>query len=123
MYIRLGATRRVFVFKDFVIKIPNIQEYRLFLHGILSNLKEKSIYKNCKNRDDLAKVKFCDKLGLILIMERAEELNKNINWLNFKEKIYEKYENDNMKDIMISDCKPTNWGYINNKLIKIDYGS
>lgn len=118
----LGATRRVFVFKTFVIKVPNTQEYKLFLHGILANLQEKVFSRI--NRPDLAKVKFCGKLGLFLIMERAETLDViNLDWLKFKEDLEEQYKNDEMKEFMLSDAKPCNWGYIDNKLVKIDYGS
>lgn len=122
MRIKRGATRIVFIFKQFVIKIPNIQEYRLFLNGLLANLQEKEFSK--MNRSDLCHVKFCTKFGLILIMNKAEELDiKNIDWLIFKEQLESKYENDQMKEFILSDSKPSNWGYINNKLVKIDYGN
>src|SRR5665647_112728 len=111
--IKLGSTRRVFIFKTFVIKIPNTKEYRLFLYGLLANTQEK-VFSSLK-RCDLAKVKFCDKLGLILIMEKTEEIEENIDWLKFKEDLEEKYKNDNMKEFMLSDAKPTNWGYIGNR--------
>jgi len=122
MNIKLGSTRRVFVFRNFVIKIPNTQEYKLFLNGILSNLQEKLFSK--MNRLDLAKVKYCDRFGLILIMEKAKEFDyNNLNWLEFKNALEEKYKNDDMKEFMLSDAKPTNWGIINGELVKIDYGS
>lgn len=122
MIIKKGATRTVFVFNKFVIKIPNFQEYKLFLNGLLANLQEKSFSK--MNRIDLAKVKYCNKFGFILIMEKAQELDvKNIDWLRFKERLEDKYKNDDMKEFMLSDSKPSNWGYINNKLVKIDYGN
>ena len=122
MNIKLGSTRRVFVFRNFVIKIPNTQEYKLFLNGILSNLQEKLFSK--MNRLDLAKVKYCDRFGLILIMEKAKEFDyNNLNWLEFKNTLEEKYKNDDMKEFMLSDAKPTNWGIINGELVKIDYGS
>jgi hypothetical protein len=118
---RLGATRLVFLFKNFVIKIPNLNEYKLFLNGILANLQEKVFSK--MNRPDLAKVMFCGKLGLFLVMERAEEIDcKSINWNEFKEQLEKNYKNDEMKEFMLSDPKPSNWGYINGKLVKVDYG-
>jgi hypothetical protein len=118
----LGATRRVFIFKTFVIKVPNTQEYKLFLHGILANLQEKVFSQ--MNRPDLARVKFCDKLGLFLIMERAEVLDIiNLDWLKFKEDLEERYKDDEMKELMLSDAKPCNWGYIDGELVKIDYGN
>ena len=119
MKIKQGATRKVFVFKKVVVKIPTIIEYRLFLNGILANLQEKSF---SGIHSDLAKVKFCDKLGLILIMEKVDVLSNDINWLDFNNSLKEKYKNDKLKDFLLSDCKPSNWGYINNHLVKVDYG-
>ena len=122
MQIKLGSTRKVFIFKNFVIKIPNIQEYRLFLHGILANLQEKTF--SCMNRIDLGKVKFCSHFGFILAMEKANVLNyEDIDWNKFEDFLKLKYKDDEMKEFMLSDLKPTNWGYINNQLVRIDYGN
>ena len=74
MIVKRGATRIVFVFKSVVLKVPNIQSYGLFLHGILANLQEKSFSRGC-NRDNLAKVMSCDPLGLFLVMEKAEVID------------------------------------------------
>jgi hypothetical protein len=116
-----GSSRTVFVFDKFVIKIPNTKEYRLFLSGILANLQEKLFSRMC--REDLAKVMFCDKLGLFLIMEKADMNYVKYNWKYFKDFIKNKYVNDAMKDFMLSDLKYDNWGYIKGRLIKIDYGN
>lgn len=121
MDICLGATRRVFVFKNFVVKVPNIQEYRLFLHGILANIQENTFSKI--GRSDLAKVKFCSKFGFILIMERANIISNEVDASDFFDMINQKYKDDYMKDFMISDLKSSNWGYVNGQLVKIDYGN
>lgn len=124
MNIKLGATRKVFIFNNIVIKTPNMKEYRLFINGILSNLQEKEFSKI--GRKDLAKVIFCDKLGLFLIMKKLNEVDVNINWIEFRNKLEEIYQNedDNMKQFMLSDMKPSNWGYDENgMLVKIDYGN
>lgn len=110
------------MFKDFVIKIPNTNKYRLFLHGILANLQEKRFSKT--NRPDLAKVKFCDCFGIVLIMEKAEVLNnENTDLKLFKKTLKSKYKNDKMKSFMLSDLDCSNWGYRNDMLVKIDYGN
>ena len=122
MKVKLGATRKVFIFKNFVVKVPNAHEYRLFLNGILGNLQEKAFSK--MGRYDLAKVKFCDILGLVLIMERAQMVDvENVDYENFKDKLEEIYKDDDMKEFMLSDAKPSNWGYIKERLVKIDYGN
>ena len=122
MKTKIGATRIVFIFNKIVIKIPNIKEYRLFLHGILANMQEYTFYKRSK-REDLAKVYFISPLGLFIIMRKAKVFCNKVNHLNFLNMIEDKYKNDVMKDFMLSDCKVTNWGIINKKLVKIDYGN
>lgn len=114
-----GATRIVFIFKKFVIKIPNVREYKLFLYGILSNLQEKTFSK--MKREDLAHVYFCSPFGLFLIMQRAE-VTSDMNERRFIRMIYKKYKDDDLRCFMIADCKPDNWGYINGNLVKVDYG-
>ena len=120
MKISKGATRNVLIFKQFVIKIPTIKEYRLFLKGILANLQEK---KWSGHHIDLAKVLFCSKFGLFLIMERADVISNNIDWASFQLMIKSKYQYDNLQDFLLSDLKPSNWGYIRDHLVKIDYGN
>lgn len=100
--------------------MPTNKEYRLFLHGILSNLQEK---KWSGKHFDLAKVLFCDKLGLFLIMQRAEILDNSYNTsIYLQYELERKYKYDELKDFLMSDCKPSNWGYIKCHLVKIDYG-
>lgn len=120
MKIESGITRNCLVFKNIVIKFPTFISYKLFLKGLLANLQEKQFSK--LEREDLAKVYYGNSLGLVIIMKRANVVDVLCNWGEFKDMIYKKYENDNMKDFMLSDCKPSNWGYINNNLVKIDYG-
>lgn len=120
MRILNGVTRIVIVLNKIVIKIPNFRNYKNFLNGILANLQEKE-FSNI--HDDLAKVKYCNCLGLFLIMEKVEAVDpKNIEYKEFKGRIVEKYKNDPLSEFMLSDCKPENWGYKENKLVKLDYG-
>jgi len=118
--IERGATRIVFVFKKFVLKIPTFKQYDLFLNGLLANLQEK-LWSG--NHPDLARVSFCGKLGFVLIMERAEVLGNDTNWLDTMEVLEEKYKDDELVEFLLSDFKPSNWGYINGQLKKIDYGN
>ena len=114
-----GSTRMVFVFKSNVIKIPNIRNYKLFLNGILSNLQENEFSKI--GRVDLAKVKYCDFLGIILVMDKACRVNIPLNLL--KKTLEKKYKYDYMKEFMLSDFKLSNWGVVGTELVKVDYGS
>jgi hypothetical protein len=119
--IKEGSTRIVFIFKNCVLKIPNFKvQYNHFLLGLLANISEGERSKELINAD-VAKVKYYNKLGLFLIMERAYPVDKNIDWLRFKETIENKYKNHELGWFMLEDAKPYNWGYINGNLVKIDY--
>jgi len=120
MKINKGSTRNVLVFRRFVVKIPTLKEYRLFLNGILANLQEKEW---SGHHPDLAKVIFCTRFGLFLVMEKAEVVSNNTNWQSFQTMIKEKYKDDDLKEFITSDTKPSNWGYVKNHLVKIDYGN
>lgn len=118
MKIGKGSTRIVLILSKFVIKIPSLTSYKLFLNGILSNLSEKQW---SGHHADLARVYYCNKSGLFLVMERARVVSNNVNWLKFENMLEDKYKNDELKDFLLSDAKPSNWGYISGKLKKIDY--
>jgi len=118
-----GITRTVFIFNKFVIKIPTFKQYNLFLRGLLANLNEKSF---SGIHSDLARVYWCCGLGFLLIMERAEVIdNDGGKWgscWHFIKMLEEKYKDDKLKSFLLSDCKPSNWGLIGDRLVKIDYG-
>jgi hypothetical protein len=118
LMIKSGCTRSVLLFKNIALKMPTLKRYNLFLHGILANLQEKQF---SGSHPDLAEVKWCSPLGLILVMERAEAISLDGHSLYVGLK--EKYQDDKMKEFLLSDCKPSNWGYIKDRLVKIDYGS
>ena len=103
-----------------MIKIPNLfVQYDHFLYGLLANLKEKNMSGKHK---DLAKVFYCNNLGIFLIMEKAEVVSNDIDIGEFCDLLTDKYKDDKLKEFMLSDWKPSNWGYIRGRLVKIDYG-
>lgn len=121
MKISYGSTRIVFVFDifDFVIKIPALYNIKSLKRGYKSNRQE-YIYSKLK-RSDLCEVIF-NMLNLVIVMKKADVVDINCNWLKFHEYVENKYKNDELKDFMLEDLKPTNWGILNNMLVKIDYG-
>lgn len=120
MRIEKGSTRIVFIFNKLVIKMPNLLvQYDHFLYGLLANINERKMSGKHK---DLAKVFYGNKFGFILIMEKAEVISNDINWDKFKDSLFKIYQNDELREFMLSDYKPSNWGYIQNRLVKIDYG-
>lgn len=137
---RQGSTRIVFVFKSFVIKIPNfLKGYNLFLRGLFSNVQERKASKAnyfIPKGESLAKVLFSCPFGFWLIMEKAitveEILRKHYNehykptWERFcdlEENFYRVIEYKFRKDeFMLWDLRINNWGFIGNRLVKVDYG-
>lgn len=122
MKIKKGSTRLVFVFKNIVIKIPNFTySWYHFIQGILANINENKTwqYSNIKNSTTyqfkhlLCPVKYCSWGGWFLIMPTVNLL-KEEDWENITDiSEYKKYFGG---DDVIS-----NYGYLNNKLVKIDY--
>lgn len=122
MKIDKGITRTVFVFKNKVLKIPTFREWRLFLHGMIANINEGDCYKNLSKREDLAEVYYYNKLGIFLIMERVNVCDNN-EWYSLLELLKEKYKDDELKELFMSDYKPGNWGRRSDgTFVKIDYG-
>jgi hypothetical protein len=122
MYInRDGATRIVFVFKNFVIKIPVWRSWLNFLNGLLANITEGQTWKynqydDCrigceKIRNMICPVLYFNRLGLVTIMRRADKLPHNypINYHDYSG--------------LCSDLKDDNFGLLDGKLVVIDYGS
>lgn len=118
--IRKGATRSVFVFSNFVIKVPTFLSWRLFLNGLLANIQEE-LFSGVD--DCLCPVMYSDIFGFVLIMKRACVIPNRINHLNFCNYLEAKYKNNNMSELILSDSKPSNWGILEGKLVKIDYGN
>ena len=116
---RNGVTRLVFIFKNIVIKIPNFTcQWDHFLLGIIANINENRCYKWHEHNDILCPVKWISWLGFILIMKRADTDR------HLKE-VYEdglKFNYSSWVNCGLGgDDKPDNYGYVNDKLVKIDY--
>lgn len=118
MTIKKGVTRIVFVFKKFVIKIPNFTySHGNFLSGCSANWDErkytKAFYKckDCNWNNKVAPTYYSSWFGLLNIQPRVKILNRD---LTEEEIIYFKESN-------IEDLKSENFGYLNNKLVCIDY--
>lgn len=118
---RRGCTRLVIVLKTKVIKIPNFTYSWLhFVKGIVANFNENTTWKynNLINRCDksylLCPVVWCSWGGWVLVMERAEIINRE-DWDNINIEEHIKY--------FAGDDTLGNYGILNNKVVKIDYGS
>lgn len=105
-----GITRTVFILKNVVVKVPNVRYgWRLFLRGLLSNIDENRAWKNTKS-ELLCPVLFCSWGGWFLIMQKVEWVFKN-------DLDYSRWTNGGFG----TDNKPDNFGFLNGKIVKIDY--
>lgn len=113
---RNGVTRLVFVFGNFVVKIPNFTcQHSHFLAGCYANHKERCYWKSWMSYPELKErvvpTWFCSWFGLFQIQARAAILNNNA-FLN---------EYDDKYFYFTTDRKPSNFGYYKNKLVCVDY--
>lgn len=65
-----GSTRCVWLVGKYAIKIPRLCTWRNFLNGLLANMTEREF--DCIAPELHAKVYYADRLGLLLIMQRAD---------------------------------------------------
>ncbi len=125
MRIKQGRSRLVFIFKRFVIKIPNPFEWECFLHGFLHNMEENRISNvNKQFYDDSAvcPVLWCSGGGWVQIMARAREVTP----YEFKRYIFKKkWDIKNLHSDLqeYAEFKPQNYGWLGNRIVLIDYGS
>ena len=113
--IKYGASRTVFLTTKYAIKRPSFQSYRLFLHGLLANLQEVKFSKS--KLDGLCPVIFYLPLGLLVVMPRCRVLTFD----EFDPKKLEEFiDKENYR--IPAELKPDSFGYLNGKLVAIDYG-
>ena len=109
-----GVTRLVLLIGNFAIKIPNFTcQHNHFLHGCYANWSERLYPKMFKNMPEIEKVAptyFCAWFGLISIQARVVELDRH---LTADEKQYFEHQT--------TDIKKENFGYLNGRLVCIDY--
>lgn len=119
--INLGYTRVVFLYKNYAIKIPNYRYgWATFLQGLLANINESTTWKSNtgvleQGRSHLlCPVLWCSWGGWILVMRKVDivitdEMGKHIDFSRH----YVEFPGDD---------KPDNYGILNGRLVKLDYG-
>lgn len=117
---RKGCTRTVLVFNDFVVKIPTLRSWELFLHGLLANISEERFTRGLDNRLGLVPMYYGSKLGICVISKRVREVrHRGLFWVELTRLVV---LSDLHPDFWYHDAKPENYGFINNQLVKIDLG-
>ena len=117
MTIIKSSTRWVFVAKKFVYKIPSLYSFKHFLLGLLANMQEVEFSK-CKDfKKVLCPVKFYLSLGVLVVMPKVRILKPNEVSKDF---LKDFCLNANLKDLV--EFKHDSFGYLDNKLVAVDYG-
>ncbi len=129
-----GITRIVFVFKTFVIKIPNFRySFQHFLKGLIGNINESQTWKYNRHRPEILEmicpVLWCSWGGWVLIMKRAD-VDGYIEWIKslpplpegtdlieHNKMFYSKWINAGLG----GDDKADNYGFLKGNVVKIDY--
>jgi len=122
MKISFGCHRLVFIFKRIVIKFPNFYYtimykphlYYLswFLKGIKGNIQESKLSK-MKYKHYCPIIISCP-IGLFIIMKKADQLKNSDSEIDLKKFMQE-------KNIITAENKMDSFGWLNNKLVCIDY--
>jgi len=116
---RKGVTRLVIVSKKVVVKIPNFTcQWEHFLKGVVANIHENKTWKYNSGEYEkghsrlLCPVVWCSIGGWILIMRKVDKV---FGWEDV---------NDISEHIaqFPGDDKITNYGMLNGKVVKFDYG-
>ena len=126
MIIKEGSTRIVLLIRDWAIKIPNFREWRLFLHGLLANMQEKTL----NVYPEVCPIIFSFPGGFLNIAKRTRELTD----LEFEQEILPKCERDtnyvnrvyfvNTDDYCLSvEGKASSFGWLDGRIVIIDYGN
>lgn len=128
MKFRSGSRRFVFVFDNFVVKIPRITSWKSFIFGVLENLEERYwlVADNTKHvREEreypLAKIYYADRFGFCVVMERADIFPLDVLKENFPLSYQETVKWSEGLSFH-SDIKDGNLGLIDGQVVFVDYG-
>ncbi len=113
---RRGFSRTVILTKKYAFKFPNFFFWKGFLHGLLGNMQE--ITWNAVNYDErLCPIKFYIPGGWLVVMPRVKQLTRE-EFINFD---CEAFIGVAEKHIPV-EAKEDSFGWLNNKIVAIDYG-
>lgn len=139
MKTKYGSTRIVFLVADRAIKIPNVlYSWHNFLSGLMANIQEVQTYRyNLIDRKEEVERLLCPILwaswgGWIVVMKRAD-MERHLSEIRNLEPVSDfigdfiDWQNEFYKAWILAgfggDDQPLNYGYIEDRLVKIDYGS
>jgi hypothetical protein len=116
MKILYGTTRIVVLFRAHAFKFPRFTAWRLFLHGLLANMQEARFSR--AGYPELCPVSWSIWGGFLVVMRRAQPLTRS----EFDSLDLEKWV-DRGDYIIPAEPKMDSFGYLEGKLVAVDYGS
>lgn len=124
MVLCYGTTRTVLLIGKYALKFPSCSSWKLFLHGLLANMQEKSF--SSMGIPELAPVVFSIWGGFLVVMPRAEVKSfddpSRFDYLDsFFESIKLSVNFALIDDIV--ERKVCSVGLLNGKIVAVDYGS
>jgi len=118
---KIGITRIVIEFSSFVVKIPRFTySWEHFLKGIVASINENKTWKYNSGKYErgyshlLCPVLWCSWGGWILIMKKVDYC------LTYRD--YDKFNISKHKKHFKGDDTVSNYGILQGKLVKLDYG-
>lgn len=122
-----GRDRQVFVFKDFVIKLPRTESWLPFVRGLCSNLKEIETVRSYGGLfpEQVMEIKWSGLFGIILVAKRYQEVKDEREhrrrFYKHLERVYNK--DQEWKFVWDEDTKVFNYGWDKyGRLVKLDLG-
>lgn len=116
----MGCTRIVFILRSVVIKIPKPRYWSHFLSGLLANMRERDTWKwNSGDYEKGTSHLLCPVLwasigGWMLVMKKVDRV---LEWDEDS-----KFDISKHIEHFPGDDKVKNYGILDNKLVKFDYG-
>lgn len=106
----------VFLIGLWAVKLPRITEWRLFLLGLLANMQERLF--SATGWPKLCPVVWSLPGGWVVVMRRAQGLSLD-EW--------ERFDVDDWRDcgeyIIPAEAKRDSYGWLNGRIVAVDYGS
>lgn len=114
---RQGATRIVVLTRRHAIKIPNVCDgWRLFLSGLLANMQERRV--SALGWPELCPVNWSIPGGWVVVMPRAKVLSDG-EFFAFDVKGFVEQQDYTLP----VETKPNSFGWIDGRIVAIDYGN
>ncbi|QIG74836.1 hypothetical protein EVC12_201 [Rhizobium phage RHph_I42] len=116
-----GSTRWVFLTRKHAIKIPTLNSWRLFLHGLLGNMQEATFWTTKDDR--LCPVLFALPGGFLSIMARCAPLSAD-SYENLDVETWASPDDSIAHDFKVPvEDKLSSFGVYDGRIVAVDYGS